>query len=80
MSNRSIRPIDSTLSDATTQSRPGSEDNDGVLRILQSSSIIIASLLDCLMSYPGHSLEEGLTPLQRCIRCVLWPQPTGIVM
>ena len=29
------------------------------------------------MSYPGHSLGGGLTPLQRCSRCILQPQPTG---
>ena len=30
---------------------------------------------DCLVSYPGHSLE-GLTPLQRSSRCILQAQPT----
>ena len=29
------------------------------------------------MSYPGHSLGGGLTPLQRCSQCILQPQPTG---
>ena len=28
------------------------------------------------MSYPGHSLGRGLTPLQRSSRCILQPQPT----
>ena len=34
---------------------------------------------DCLVSYPGHSLEWGgdLTPLQRSSLCILQPQPTG---
>ena len=32
---------------------------------------------DCLVSYPGHSLGGGLTPLQRSSRCILQPQPTG---
>ena len=34
---------------------------------------------DCLVSYSGHSLEWGwgLTPLQRCGRCILQPEPTG---
>ena len=31
---------------------------------------------DCLVSLPGHSLG-GLTPLQRCSRCILQSQPTG---
>ena len=35
--------------------------NEGVLRIPQSSSITGTSPLDCLVSYPGHSLG-GLTP------------------
>ena len=28
----------------------------------------------------GHSLEEGLTPLQRCSRCILQSQPTSPFM
>ena len=55
MSNNSIRHINGTLSDATTpgQSGPGCNGNEGVLHILQSSSITGASPLDCLVSYPG---------------------------
>ena len=26
----------------------------------------------------GHSLGEGFTPLQRCCRCILQPEPTGL--
>ena len=57
----SIWPIDRALSGATTpgQSGPGSDHNEGVLRILQSSSITGAFLSDCLMSYTRHSLEES---------------------
>ena len=49
MSNSSIWPIDKTLSDATTpvESEPGSNDNEGVLRIPQSPSITGASPSDC---------------------------------
>ena len=49
MSNRSIWPIDGTLTSATSprQSRPGSNGNERVLRIPQSSSIIGASPSDC---------------------------------
>ena len=45
---------------ATTpgQSGPGSNGNKGVLCIPQSTSITGVSPSDCLMSYPGHSLEE----------------------
>ena len=65
MSNSSIQPIDRTLSGATTlgQSGPGSDGNEMVLRILQSSSIIEASPSYYLVSYPGH-IWGGLTSLQ----------------
>ena len=56
----SIKPIDRALSDATTpgQSGPGSNSNEGVLHISQSSSITGTSPSDCLVSYPGHLLRE----------------------
>ena len=75
----SIRLIDRTLSSATTpgQSGPRSNGNEGVLCILQISKYG-ASPLDGLMSYPGHSLEKGLTPLQRGSWCILQPKPTGL--
>ena len=41
------------------QSGPGSDDNNGVLRIPQSFSITGASPSDCLVSYPGHLLGES---------------------
>ena len=51
----SIQPIDSALSGATTtgQNGPGSDGNEGVLRIPQSSSITGSLPLDCLVSYIG---------------------------
>ena len=54
------------LSGATTpyQSGPESDGNKEVLRIPQSSSITGTSPLDCLVSYPGHSLV-GVLPLSR---------------
>ena len=63
MSNSSIWPIDGTLSSATTpgQSRPGSDSNERVFHIPQNSSITGASLSECLVSYPGHSLKEMLS-------------------
>ena len=50
-----------TLSDATTfgLSRPGSDDNEGVLHVPQSSSITEASPSDCLVSYQGDSLGKS---------------------
>ena len=75
----SIWPIDRTLSDTTTpdQSGPGSNDNEWVLWIPQSSSITGTSASDCLASYAGHSLGESLIPLQKSNQCILQPQPTG---
>ena len=61
MSNSSIRPIDRTLSGDTmlSQSGSGSDSNEGVLHILQNSSITEALPSDCLVSYPKHLLEES---------------------
>ena len=61
MSKSSIWPLDRTLPGATIpgQCGPGSNGNEGVLCISQSSSITRASLSDRLVSYPGHSLEES---------------------
>ena len=61
MSNSSIWPIDRTPSGATPPGRSGPESNgnEGVFCILQSSGITEASPLDCLVSYPGHSLGES---------------------
>ena len=53
-----VWPIDRTQSGATTpgQSGPGSNGNEGALRIPESSSSTGTSPSDCLVSYPGHSL------------------------
>ena len=50
---------DSILSSSATtpsQSGPWSDGSEGVLRILQSSSITGISPPDCLVSFPGHLL------------------------
>ena len=49
------------LSGATIpgQSGPGSNGNEGVLRIPQNLSITGTLPSDCLVSYPGHSLGVG---------------------
>ena len=61
MSNSSIWLRDRTQSNATTQgqSGSGSDGNEGVLQIPQSSSITEASPSDFLVSYQGHSLGES---------------------
>ena len=66
MSNSSIWSIDRTLSSATTRglSEPGSYGSEGVLHIPQSSSITEPSPSDCLMSYPGNSLEDSHLPAE----------------
>ena len=53
-----------TLSGATTpgQSGPGIDINEGVVYILQSSSITYTSPSYCLVSYQGHLLEKGFYP------------------
>ena len=63
----SIWPIDRTLSDITTPglSGPGSDGNEGVVHIPQSSSITGTSPSDYLVSYPGHSLRWGVLLLCR---------------
>ena len=52
---------DKTLLGISTpgQSGPGSDGNEGVLCIPQSSSITGASLSDCVMSLPACSLGES---------------------
>ena len=52
------------LSGATIpgQSEPGSNGNEGMFCILQSSSITGTSPLDCLVSYPEHPLWGGSHP------------------
>ena len=69
--------MDRTLSGATTLCQIGSgrDGNEGVLRIPEISRITEASLSDCLVSYPGHSLR-GLNSLQRSIQCILQSQST----
>ena len=61
------------LSGVTTpsQSKPGSNGNEGALRIPQSSSITGASPL---ASYLGHSLGESYSSAE--MQCILQSQPT----
>ena len=79
MSNSSIWPIDRTLLGHTYSAKngPRGDDNKGILHTPQSSRITGASLSDCLVSYSGYSLLEGILPLlQRCSRRILWTQQT----
>ena len=56
MPNSSIWPIDKTISGTTTtgQSGPGSDGNEGLLRISQTFSITEAS--DDLVAHQSHPL------------------------
>ena len=75
-----IWPIDRTQSGATTPSQSGSRSNgnEGVFYILEISKAG-ASSSDCLMSYPGHSLERvgsySTTEMQLVYSTA---QPTGL--
>ena len=77
MSNNSIWHIDRTLSSATTpgQSGPGSNGNEEVLCISQSSSITGASPADCLVSYLEHSVVGSLISQQRYSQFIQQPLP-----
>ena len=61
MSNSPIWPVDRNLSGATSmsQSRPRSDGREREHSIPQSSDITGASPSDCVVSYPGHSLEKS---------------------
>ena len=83
MWNSSIWPIDKILSGATTlgSSGPGSDGNEGVLHILQSSSITAAPPLDCLVLYPGNILMCGdILPLCSNAFCVFYSYPPPSLM
>ena len=62
------------LSGATIlrQSRPGSNDNEGMVCIPQSPGITENSPSDCLVSYLGHSLVWEVMPLCREAVSVLY--------
>ena len=73
--------MDRALSGATIpgQSGPGSDGNEWLLCIPQSSSITGTSPTDGFVSYPGHLLVGGLIHQQKSSQCILQPQPTGQV-
>ena len=75
----SIQHIDRAISGVTIprQSGPGSNSNEGVFSIPQSSSITGISLVDCLVSYKGDSLGVGFYPSAEVQLSILQPQPTG---
>ena len=53
------------------QSEPGSDGNEGVLRISQRSSITVASLSDCWVSYLGHSLGTDLSAEKQSVYSIV---------
>ena len=69
------------LSGATIpgQSGPGSNGNEGVLRIPQSSSITGTSPSDCLVLYPGHLLGEVLTLSREAVGVFYSPKSNSYV-
>ena len=71
--------IDRNLSGTTTpgHGENGSDGNERVLNIPQSSIITETSRSDCLVSYPGQSLVGVLTLQQKSSRCLLLSQLTG---
>ena len=75
MSNSSILVIDRTLLGSTTpgQGGPGSDSNEVVQRICQSSNITGASPSDYLLSYPGHALRESYLSLEMQSVCSTAP-------
>ena len=74
-----IWPIDRNLSGTTTpgQSGPGSDSNEGVLRIPQTPSITGTSPSYCLVSYPGHLLGGGLIPCRGAFNLFFSPSRQG---
>ena len=67
MSNSCIWPIDRTIAGVTKQDqiRPGSDCNEGLLRISQSFSITGASPSDSLVLHAGNSVGLGVLVLCR---------------
>ena len=70
-----FNPWKGPLSGATTpgQNGPGSDGNEGVLRIPQSFSITGTSPSDCLVSNPGHSLGKSYTSAEKQSVCSTAP-------
>ena len=60
-------------------SGPGSDGNEGVLRIPQCSSITGASPSDCLVSYPGHSLGRVLPQCRDEVGVFYHPIGLGLI-
>ena len=81
MPNSSIWPINRTLSGATIpgQSRPGSDDNKGVLSIPKSLSLLepYHQIIKCHIQ---DTRWGSLTPLQRSNRYIQQPQPTEFLL
>ena len=74
-----IRPIDKTLSGPSIpgQTGPGSDGNEVVLCITQSSSITGTSPSGCLVSYPGQSLGGVLPCCRKAVNVFYSPNRLG---
>ena len=75
-------PIERTLSGASTPGSkgPGSDNNERILRIPQSSSITGALPLECLVSYPGLLLVVVGSYPPAEMQCILQPQLTELIL
>ena len=75
----SIWPIERTLSGAIISGQSGyrSDGTEGVLHIPQSTSITGASLSDCLVSYPGHTLGQVLPFCREAVGVFYSPSRLG---
>ena len=74
-----IWPSGGSLSRATTsgQGGPGSDGNEGVLRIPQSPSTTGTSPSDCLVSYAGHSLNGAFALCREVVGVSYSPSRQG---
>ena len=75
MANSSIWPIDwpRVVAPDRGPSRSGRNSNKVYSTLLEPHHQIVCHIQDLL-------LERGLTPLHRCSQCILWPQPTGLLI
>ena len=78
MTNSSIWPLDNTLSDTTTPGRSGPGSNGNEEYSTLSKALALLELHYQIVSCHLQDICWGIpTPLQRCSRCILQPQPTG---
>ncbi len=74
-----FNPLDRVLSGAIIpgQSGPRSDGNEGVLHMGPKASALLEPHHQIVLCHIRTLVRGGLTPLQRCSRCILQPQLTG---